>query len=161
MQLASYGTRAIPARYLSRLVPHKGSLRSIHIPPRPQPTTAQKLVNTTRTLLTRFFAHLSAPGLSTSIGPSAATARSLYSTTSGSLYRPNLHSIHANLSLPARHALSSSLSRPLFLPRAPAPVPRGMAQVGLGTARNFCSARPIFQNVVQNLNVPVAARGIL
>jgi hypothetical protein len=35
-------------------------------------------------------------------------------------------------------------------------VPRTVAQVGLGTARNFSTSRPIFQNLVEN--VPVAGR---
>ncbi|EIM90247.1 uncharacterized protein STEHIDRAFT_51664, partial [Stereum hirsutum FP-91666 SS1] len=41
------------------------------------------------------------------------------------------------------------------LPKAPV-VPRGISQVGLGTARNFSTGRPIFQNLVQN--VPIASR---
>jgi len=35
-------------------------------------------------------------------------------------------------------------------------IPRSVAQVGLGTARNFHSSRPIFQNLVEN--VPIAGR---
>lgn len=41
------------------------------------------------------------------------------------------------------------------LPKAPV-VPRGVTQVGLGTARNFSTGRPIFQDLVQN--VPIAGR---
>jgi hypothetical protein len=45
----------------------------------------------------------------------------------------------------------------MHMPRAPTvAVPRSVAQVGLGTARNFSSSRPIFQNLVHN--VPVAGR---
>ena len=43
------------------------------------------------------------------------------------------------------------------LPRAPA-VPRGVQQVGLGTARNFTTGRPIFAHLAEN--VPVAGRAL-
>lgn len=43
----------------------------------------------------------------------------------------------------------------LRLPRPPA-IPRRVADVGLGTARKFSTARPLFQHLVQN--VPVAGR---
>ena len=42
------------------------------------------------------------------------------------------------------------------MPRSPILVNRSVSQVGLGTARNFSSGRPVFQNLVQN--VPVAGR---
>lgn len=157
MQLASYGTRALPARYLSRIIPHNSGInlnnaaRSIHIGPLPRPSastagTAQKVVQQTRNILTRFFAHLTAPGLRAPSTSFPSTARSLHTAS-----RTGIQGIHANLSLPARHALS----RGPFLPRAPM-VPRTITQVGLGTARNFSSTRPIFQNLAQN--VPVAGR---
>jgi len=63
-------------------------------------------------------------------------------------------SIQNGLSFPVRTALARPLPR-LFLPRPPA-IPRCTTQVGLGTARNFSSARPIFQNLVEN--VPVVGR---
>lgn len=47
------------------------------------------------------------------------------------------------------------------LPRPPA-VPRSIAQVGLGTARNFTTGRPIFQNIADKIhNIPVASRAFL
>lgn len=47
------------------------------------------------------------------------------------------------------------------LPRPPA-VPRSIAQVGLGTARNFTTGRPIFQNIADNMhNIPVVTRAFL
>lgn len=47
------------------------------------------------------------------------------------------------------------------LPRPPA-VPRSIAQVGLGTARNFTTGRPIFQNIADKIhNIPVASRALL
>jgi len=155
MQLASYGTRALPARYLSRLIPHNPGIklsnpgRSIHIGPLPRSIaagTAQKLVQQSRNVLTRFFAHLTAPGLRAPPSSFPTPSRSLHTAS-----RTGIQGIHANLSLPARH----TLSRGPFLPRAPV-VPRTMTQVGLGTARNFSSARPIFQNLAQN--VPVIGR---
>jgi hypothetical protein len=47
------------------------------------------------------------------------------------------------------------------LPRPPA-VPRSIAQVGLGTARNFTTGRPIFQNIADKIhNIPMASRAFL
>ena len=62
--------------------------------------------------------------------------------------------IQDRLSFPTRHILSKPLCVP-FLPRPPT-VPRHIAQVGLGTARNFSTGRPIFQHLIEN--VPVYAR---
>lgn len=154
MQLASYGTRALPARYLSRLIPHNPGInlngaaaRSIHIGPTPTTAgTGRKVIQQTRNVLTRFFAHLTAPGLRAPPTSFPTSARSLHTAS-----RTGVQGIHANLSLHARHALSKGP----FLPRAPM-VPRTMTQVGLGTARNFSSTRPIFQNLAQN--VPIAGR---
>ncbi|KAF9535287.1 hypothetical protein CPB83DRAFT_745085, partial [Crepidotus variabilis] len=47
------------------------------------------------------------------------------------------------------------------LPRAPTPAPPrfgGVAQVGLGAARNFSTGRPIFQQLAEN--VPIAGRAL-
>lgn len=63
--------------------------------------------------------------------------------------------IKQSLSLPSRVALGRPFAAP-FMPRGPVVVNRSVAQVGLGTARNFSSGRPIFQNLVHN--VPIAAR---
>ena len=68
--------------------------------------------------------------------------------------------IEHNLSLPIRHALSMRMGA-ARLPRPPA-VPRSIAQVGLGTARNFTTGRPIFQNIADNMhNIPVVTRAFL
>jgi hypothetical protein len=41
-------------------------------------------------------------------------------------------------------------------------VPRSIAQVGLGTARNFTTGRPIFQSIADKMhNIPVASRAFL
>ncbi|KAG9011173.1 hypothetical protein FRB94_009099 [Tulasnella sp. JGI-2019a] len=61
----------------------------------------------------------------------------------------------STLSLPARIALQRPMSNAPFLPRTPT-LPRPIAQVGLGTARNFSSTRHVFQNLVEN--VPVTGR---
>lgn len=70
---------------------------------------------------------------------------------------------NSTLSLPARVALSKAAGPRAFgapfLPRGPTlPRPNAVTNVGLGTARNFSSGRPIFQNLIQN--VPVAARSL-
>ncbi|KAH8114275.1 hypothetical protein DFH11DRAFT_1509389 [Phellopilus nigrolimitatus] len=169
MQLASKGlglgaglsanARAAP----SHLAQGARSLH-VHVPRAPPPagrtaatatatapsTAAERLIQTTRTALTRFFTHLTAPGLA----HPAAGARSL-STRAGAAVRPE--TIQQRLSLPARHALAPPGPRPAFLPRA-SPASRSTVHVGLGTARNFSTARPIFQHLAQN--VPVAGRAV-
>jgi hypothetical protein len=82
-------------------------------------------------------------------------------TPSPSLARPahfhsTAQSVKASYSLPVRNALYRPLSVPR-LPRPP-PIPGNVTNVGLGTARSFHSARPIFQNVVDN--VPIATRAL-
>jgi hypothetical protein len=68
--------------------------------------------------------------------------------------------IENNLSLPVRHALSMRMGA-ARLPRPPV-VPRSITQVGLGTARNFSSGRPIFQSIADKMyNIPVASRAFL
>jgi len=149
MQLASHGARAA-ARNISN-VPHMAgnTSRSIHIPSylRPQPRVpgsfTQKLLSQTRIALTRFFTHLTAPG----IGVQPSFTRSLH--------QAGRTSIQQGLSFPVRTALSRPLQAQ-FLPRAPPSIPRTITQVGLGTARNFSSGRPIFQNLAEN--IPVAGR---
>ncbi|KAJ7750140.1 hypothetical protein DFH07DRAFT_828311 [Mycena maculata] len=127
MQVASYG-----ARDLARKAPHK--TRSIHIPSaiRPQSTgLGQRVFAQTRLALSRFVTHL--------------TTRSFHAANP---------SIQQRLSFTARTALARPL-HPHFVPRGPV-LPRTVAQVGLGTARNFSSARPLFQQLADN--VPIAAR---
>ncbi|KAJ7678587.1 hypothetical protein B0H14DRAFT_3064040 [Mycena olivaceomarginata] len=131
MQLASHGVRV-----LTRKAPQ--TARSLHIP---SAASAKKLLTQTRLALTRFVGHLTAPGL----GNTVSVARSFHAANP---------SIHQRLSFAAR----TTLARPVqsrFLPRGPV-VPRGMTQVGLGTARNFSSGRPIFQQLADN--IPVAGR---
>ncbi|KAL1716706.1 hypothetical protein EV715DRAFT_254607 [Schizophyllum commune] len=105
---------------------------------------AKGLFERSRAFMNNLVAHLTAPGIGVKPhGPYAARAP-----------------IHSGYSLPLRTALARpALSTPAtFLPRAPG-VPRSIAQVGLGTARNFSTARPIFQSLAEN--VPVATRALI
>ncbi|GBE82768.1 hypothetical protein SCP_0411530 [Sparassis crispa] len=150
MQLASSGTRALIGCQTFRFTPTGGGLariaRSIHIPSTPAQTrtTAQTLFRHARTLLSRFATHLTTPG----IGSTAHAARTLYSGPA------HTRTIQQGLSLPVRYALAHPFRAP-HLPRAPA-VPRNTTQVGLGLARNFSTARPVFQSLADN--VPVSGR---
>lgn len=157
MPLASSGMRALKPTGGGNAFLHTNhqahTARSIHIPsfvPRPtasqSSSTAQTLFKHTRTLLSRFVAHLTTPG--TLRVPGAA--RTLHH---GAARMPT---IQQGLSLSARMALARPLRAP-HLPRVPA-VPQRMNQVGLGLARNFSTARPVFQNLVEN--VPVSGRAL-
>ena len=160
MQLASHGPRAI-ARNASNFVPHttaSNSSRSIHIPaylrihPRLPITPGgqtQRLFIRSRNFLARFFYHLTTTGLHIPTTPTVG--RSLHSTARG------YASIQHGFSFPVRTTLARGVQTH-FLPHAPAPAPRYLTQVGLGTARNFSSGRPIFQNLVEN--VPIAGRAL-
>ena len=74
------------------------------------------------------------------------------------------NTIQSRLSTAVRYSLkNNALQRQAntFLPRGPGPVPPrlgGVAEVGLGMARNFSTGRPIFQNLAEN--VPVALRAL-
>ena len=179
MPVASHGALRASARkatngFVRRENGPGGTSRSIHIPPRPPlnsssprgtlnsgPTLAQirprtpahKLFSFSRNLFTRFFTHLTAPGL---------RAPHLYTGHVGSLQpaRGFATTIQDNLSIGARFALKNrSIGKGTFLPRAPpTPATRVATTVGLGCARNFSSARPLFQNLVDN--VPIAVRAL-
>ena len=114
-------------------------------------------MQTTRTAFTRFFGHLTTPGFSHPVAgyPSSAHAGGRLSSRVNATVRPG--TIHQGLSPGARHTLGST-SRGPFLPRASPASKPGIYQVGLGTARNFSTARPLFQNLVQN--VPIAGRAM-
>ncbi|KAF7790972.1 hypothetical protein EIP86_001931 [Pleurotus ostreatoroseus] len=151
MPLASSGLRALPAapRALGT------TARSIHIPafiPRPvvKPSTslAQTFFKQTRTLLSRLVTTVTAPGIYATPAQIPQALRQLH------VGPGSARTIHQRLTFPTRYALSKPIGGP-FLAKPPA-IPRSVAQVGLGTARNFSSTRPIFQNLVDN--VPVAGR---
>jgi len=91
-----------------------------------------------------------------------AFTRLLYGTGTGAAPKPQafrraIHTVQPirnQFSYPVRHALSNS---PLNFARPPI-VQRKITDVGLGTARKFSTARPIFQHLVQN--VPVVGRSV-
>ncbi|KAJ7072936.1 hypothetical protein C8F01DRAFT_1105753 [Mycena amicta] len=137
MQLASHGARAV-----ARKAPQ--GARGLHVPPAfrlPRTTFTQRLLTQTQAVLSRFVTHLTTPG----IGSPVSVTRSFHAANP---------SIHQRLSFAARQTLSRPL-QPTFLPRAPV-VQRTIAQVGLGTARNFSTGRSIFQHLAEN--VPVVGR---
>ncbi|KAI5118421.1 hypothetical protein M0805_005505 [Coniferiporia weirii] len=115
----------------------------------PAANAAGRILQTTRTAFVRFFAHLTTPGLGHPA--TGAWGRSL-STRASAAVRPP--SIQQRLSLPVRNSLAQRPCAP-FLPRPSSGSP-STVHVGLGTARNFSTARPIFQHLAQN--VPVAGR---
>lgn len=112
---------------------------------------AKGLFERSRTIFNNLVAHLTAPGVGAKPhGPYVGHA----------YHQAARAPINSGYSLPLRTALARpAFSGPsTFLPRAPG-IPRSVAQVGLGIARNFSTARPIFQSLVEN--VPVAGRALL
>lgn len=159
MPLASSGLLSSATRQAFRVIhnpPNLTSARGLHaqsFAPRPLPQSSftTRALHRTRTIFNAFVGHLTAPG--THLVPGHAP-RSVH-TVAG-----RIPTIEKNLSLPVRHALSVRMGSPC-LPRPPA-VPRSIAQVGLGTARNFTTGRPIFQNIADKIhNIPVASRALL
>src|SRR6266478_7613297 len=160
MPLASSGLSSSMGRQAFRVIhnPPNISTRGVHThsfvpritPQQPSPFTS-RILNRTRTIFNAFVGHLTAPSKLRAPG---AVPRSMQTVAT------RVPKIENNLSLPVRHALSTRMGAPR-LPRPPA-VPRSIAQVGLGTARNFTTGRPIFQNIADNMhNIPVAARAFL
>ncbi len=160
MPLASSGLLSSTTRQVFRVIhnpPGISSARSLHTqsfaprPPQLSSSFASRTLHRTKTFINAFVGHLTTPG--THLVPGRAP-RSLHSVA------PRIPTIENNLSLPVRHALSMRMASPR-LPHPPA-VPRNIAQVGLGTARNFTTGRPIFQNIADKIhNVPVASRAFL
>ena len=152
MQLASHGFRALRGHQPPTL---GQASRSIHTPAfiprsvqRPSGASVQVLFKQAKSFISTVVGHLTTPGTFASSAHIPPSSRSLLD---------NAHrfpSIQQRLSPTTRFTLSRPLGAP-YLPRAPA-VPRSMFQVGLGTARNFSTARPIFDNLAQN--VPIAGR---
>lgn len=153
MLLASRGANAV-ARVLKPKIPRPltkvKAAANIHIPTATlqqvslsAPTSIR--IQTAKTAITRLLHN---------VLPRPATFRANPSFTRAA----HTSTIRQSLSLPTRFALGGSrppLGTP-FMPRSPDLVSRSVANVGLGTARQFSSARPVFQNLVQN--VPIAAR---
>lgn len=180
MQHASAGVRNASRKGPNTLLHHGGfngpgsgtANKSIHTsnhlqtnlhvfrPPLPPRNPAHQLFSASKNFLQRFFTHLTAPGLR------APHLHNDQNYSSRSLHGTSLRTstIQNGLSLPVRNSLRNhALQRQanIFLPRGPVPAPPrcgGVAQVGLGIARNFSTARPIFEQLVQN--VPIAARAL-
>lgn len=161
MSVVSHGTRHLRQGIggTKHHAPGAGPARSLHVssfaPPMrtPQPSTAQRIFTNSRNIVSRFFAHLTTPGLAHHVPAAAASSRSLVRPAH---FHSTAQTIKSSYSLPVRNALY----RPLSVPRLPhpSPIPGNVTNVGLGTARSFHSARPIFQNVVDN--VPIATRAL-
>jgi len=160
MPLASSGLLSSATRQAFRVIhnpPNLSAARGLHTQPFAPRTLAQpssftsRALHRTKTIFNAFVGHLTTPG--THLVPGRAP-RSVHSVAG------RTPTIENNLSLPVRHALSVRMGSPR-LPRPPA-VPRSIAQVGLGTARNFTTGRPIFQSIVDKIhNIPVASRAFL
>ncbi|KLO18867.1 hypothetical protein SCHPADRAFT_899429 [Schizopora paradoxa] len=167
MQLASkgLGTGLSALNGVRQAPSHLASgVRSLHVPlprsgPAPTPpgapsfkqtrsstlsSIAGRILQSTRNSVTGFVRHLTTPGFTHPIG------RGSLNTHLGAHAAVRSPTIHQRLSVPARHALSTATKRPY--------VSQHTFQVGLGLARNFSSARPFFQNIVQN--VPVTGRAL-
>ena len=154
MPLASSGTWQSLGRqayHLFNQAPDISAHRTIHIPsalPRgathSQPSHAQRLLQRTRNLVQGFVGHLTTPG---TLGNHAAAGRAYH----GAAHGTRGPTIQQGLSFTTRYTLAQPLGAPK-LPRAPT-VPRSVTQVGLGTARNFSSGRPIFQHLAENVSV--------
>lgn len=153
MQSMSSGLRTQAGRALHR--PPGSASRSLHTPswiprapPRSSGSSAATFFRQARTFVTRIVSELTAPGAFNHVphapGPSYSTNPFRFQT------------IQQRLNGPTRLTLSRPLGAPC-LPRGPV-VPRNVTQVGLGTARNFSSARPLFQNLAEN--VPIAGRAL-
>jgi hypothetical protein len=161
MPLASSGLSSSMGRQAFRVIhnpPNISSSRGLHThsfaprvaPQQPSPITS-RVIQRTRTIFNAFVGHLTAPSKLPAPG---AAPRCMQTVAT------RVPKIENNFSLPVRHALSTRMGS-ARLPRAPA-VPRSIAQVGLGTARNFTTGRPIFQSIADNMhNIPVVTRAFL
>jgi hypothetical protein len=141
-------------RRLVQSIPGGQSARSYHLssflPVRPLPVNAHvfglNIQAHARVILARVLNHLTLPH-----------ATPLPRNLSRSMHSPASATIRQSLSLPARTALAQPL-RTGFFPKTPF-VPRNTTSVGIGSVRNFCNSRHVFQNIVDN--VPVAARAFV
>ncbi|KAK0207647.1 hypothetical protein IW262DRAFT_522578 [Armillaria fumosa] len=158
MQIASHGARAATRDISAFVVPklRTATTRSIHVSAYPSllpagtsstGNAAKRILSTAKQIASRFYVHLTAPGLGVRRAPSVA--KSIHGGLPG-----RIPSIQQRMS----HSVRYALARPLqhhFIPRGPV-IPRPVTQVGLGTARNFSSGRVLFESFAQN--VPVTGR---
>lgn len=106
------------------------------------------------TFLSRFFARLLAPNLRIPLAPSLS-GRALHTSV---LHAPlGRAAIKQGFSFPVRVAVSRPFRLGSCMPRAPISAPR-VVNLGIGSVRNFTSAQPLFQNLVEN--VPIAIRAL-
>ncbi|KAF7777583.1 hypothetical protein Agabi119p4_3655 [Agaricus bisporus var. burnettii] len=120
-------------------------------PPRPSRLPPNKIFSATRNFFTFIVNQLAAPGLRAPAhihNGNAAAARSLRSAAPPT--------IQSRLTFHSRTALSSGTRA--VLPHPPSAGVRVATNVGLGTARNYATAMPIFQNLVEN--TPIAMRAL-
>ena len=160
MQAASHGARAIRGHVPTKI----GAPRSIHTPSASAlrfsslphathhaPTSlTQRLFSQTKTAVGRYFALLTAPAR---VG-ATTTPASFHNIAH--LTRSNALPIHQTFSVQARQAVGRPFGA-YHLPKPPSLAPRSVSQVGLGTARNFHSSRPLFQNLVENAPISLRA----
>ena len=107
-----------------------------------------------RTFLSRLFARLLAPNIRIPLTPSLS-GRALHTSI---LHAPlGKAAIKQGFSFPVRVAVSRPFGFGSFIPRAPVSAPR-VVNLGIGSVRNFTSAQPLFQNLVEN--VPIAVRAL-
>ncbi|KAF8497464.1 hypothetical protein F5888DRAFT_1906773 [Russula emetica] len=105
----------------------------LEVAPQQPSQFASRVLQRTRTIFNAFVDHLTAPSKLRALG---AAPRFMQTVAT------RVPKVENNFSLPVRRALSTRMGAPR-LPRPPA-VPCSIAQVGLGTARNFTTVRPIF-----------------
>lgn len=159
MPLPPYGVRALARKAYSRfsLRPpgHVSGLLGAHSfsTARAAAPNVHGIFTHSQNILSRLFARLLAPNVRIPLPPSLS-GRALHSSiTRAPLGRA---AVQQGFSYPVRNALGRPIGLGTFFPRAPQPVMRVSTTVGLGSARNFSSARPLFQNLVEN--VPIALR---
>ena len=156
------------ANSTSRSVHHLHPTRAPHVASVAPPSLAQirprspanEIFYASRNALQFVFSRLGAPGFRVPNFLSDVAAGASRSLNTSAIHRTR---IQDGLSLPVRNAIRNNhvyRQANTFLPRAPRVPPRcgGVAQVGLGAARNFSSGRPIFQHLAEN--VPIAARAL-
>ena len=146
-------------RNLARALAQQQPINALRaIRPRSPPN---RLFSASKNLLQRLFTCLTTPGFPVP----TYLAQGLHTGTR-SFHNAALrgNSIQNRLSFVARASLKNNAMHrqaSMFLPRAPTPVPPhcgGITRVGLGTARTFCTGRPIFQQLAEN--VPIAGRAL-
>ncbi|KAF8638815.1 hypothetical protein AX17_001873 [Amanita inopinata Kibby_2008] len=172
MLFAPYGVRVVSRKALSHTNQGVNVSKSSHIwiqpsIPRTQTLATGRLMPSnvlqstcrlfthSHSFLSRFFTRLLSPGLRIPVS-SSLSGRSLHSAVSHA--RMGRAAIKQGFSFPVYNALARPSGIGTFFPRAPLPSARVATNLGLGTVRKFSSARPLFQNLVEN--VPIVVRAL-